>query len=636
MSKEIAALEAQIRHHNHLYWDKAAPEISDYEFDKLVRRLQELAPDSPVLQEMGPQAPREMGAEFRHKAPMLSLDKCYSDDELAKWADSFSGDVAAMPKYDGVACAIHYDARGRLSVAATRGDGAVGDDITQNILEVKDVPKNIGEGPVEVRGEVYMRLSVFERFKAEGMANPRNLTAGAVKLKDAKKSAGYALSFAAYDLLGTNDATQEDILKRLVRLGFSPIDHFVLPKERAAEAFASFAKMRPSLDYEIDGVVYKVNSTVEQKRLGQTAHHPRFALAYKFQGDSGASVLVAVEWSVARTGAITPVAIVEPVALSGVTITRASLHHVGFIDKLGLTLGARVVIVRRGGVIPNVEYVAEPGHGPVPIPTVCPSCGSPVIRERDFLFCTTPRTCPRAVVGQLAHYAAATDMLGFGEVILEQAYAAGLLRSPAEFYTLTWEKLATLERCGEKTAKKLLAEVDKTRRLPLAVFLRALGLSELGKNVSGLLATKYRTLDRVLSATEEELSATHGIGSAIAHAVVTGLADAKDTLAALRQHVTIEEPSADAPHGPWGGQSFVFTGKLTTLARSDAEKLVRARGGDVHSSVTKNTTYVVVGGDGTGEKSTKEKAAAKLVGQGVPLVIMNEPQFLAMVEAEPI
>jgi DNA ligase (NAD+) len=348
-------------------------------------------------------------------------------------------------------------------------------------------------------------------------------------------------------------------------------------------------------------------------------------------------VLRAVEWSVARTGAITPVAIVDAVTLSGVTVTRASLHNVGFITKLGLTLGAKVTLVRRGGVIPNVEFVTEPGTDPVPLPEVCPSCGSPVSREKDFLFCTTPGTCRRAVIGQIAHYAATCDMLGFGEGILQQAYDTGLLRSPADFYSLRWEDLAKLERSGEKIARKLVAEVDKKRTLELATFLRALGIAELGKHVSAILAAQYRTIDAVLAVGEEELAATHSIGETIAHSVVKGLADSRGAIDALRAHVTIVAPAAaeGSAQGALSGKSFVFTGKMVNLARSEAEKRVRALGGSVLSAVNKSLTYLVVGADKSGPKSTKEKAADKLVGQGAPIRILSEEDLVTILEGGP-
>ena len=626
--KQIAKLEEEIVHHNRLYWEDEKPEISDYDYDKLVLQLKELAPKSKVLEALGPS--RLFGTPFKHKQAMLSLDKCYSGEELVEWASSFEGKVVAMPKFDGIACSLHYDEKGALDVAATRGDGVTGDNITANALEIADIPASIEtDRALEVRGEIYMKLSVFAKYKAEGMANPRNLAAGAVKQKDRKKSASYGLSFAGYDLVGSTDDTQQKALAHLVKLGFPPVDHRVIDKDDIVAGYEAFAKLRPDLDYEIDGVVYKVDEVKEQRRLGQTSHHPRYAIAYKFQGDSGSSVLREVEWSVARTGAITPVAIVDPIALSGVTVTRASLHNVAFIDRLGLTINAKVTLVRRGGVIPNVEFVTEAGDQPVVIPETCPSCGSPTVRERDFLFCSTPKTCKRAILGQLAHFSSVTDMLGFGESILESAYDAGLLHDAADFYGLKAEDILKLDRAGEKLAKKLLSEVDKKRTLPLATFLRALGLSEIGKNVSQILADRYRTLDAVLAVTEEELAATHGIGDVIAKSVVEGLAENEDLIERLRKHVTFL--ASEGPvEGPLSGKSFVFTGKMVAFARSEGEKRVRALGGAVLSSVSKTLDYLVIGADKTGGPSTKEKTAEKLIGQGAAIARISEDELLAM------
>ena len=638
---DVTELAELLAHHNHRYWDLHAPEISDYDFDKLVEALKAVAPDHPVLGSMGPSL---SGKGVKHKVPMLSLDKCYSDEDLDKWATSFVGDAVMMPKFDGIACSLHYDSKGVLVRAVTRGDGITGEDITTNAREIADIPRTLKTPQsVEVRGEVFMRLSVFTKYKAEGMANPRNLAAGAIKQKDPKKSAAYGLNFAGYDVVGTAAKTHDEELKWLVAAGFSPIDYEVVTKADLRAAYQRMAALRPSLDYEIDGVVFKTNRNDEQDRLGSTAHHPRFALAYKFQGDSGTSVLRAVEWSVARTGAITPVAVVDPVSLSGVTVTRASLHHPGFITKLGLSLGAEVVMMRRGGVIPNVEFVSKAGDSPVVLPPACPECGAPTEMRDDFLFCTAPKTCRGVQIGMLGHFSASADMLGFGDTILQQAFDAGFLRSVKDFYTLKATDLASLDRCGDKVAQKLVKEVDKKRTLDLATFLRALGIPDLGKNVSKILSEKYQTLDAVLAVTEAEFSQVHGIGAVIAHNVIQGLKDNADLIKDLRQHVTISaplSPSAGAAAGAAGaagnafaGMTFVFTGKMQTLDRKGAEAQVASMGGTALDAVNKALTYLVVGDlKKPGEKSTKEKAADKLVAAGSTLKIISETDFLSMVD----
>ncbi|MBK6528886.1 MAG: NAD-dependent DNA ligase LigA [Deltaproteobacteria bacterium] len=638
---DVTELAELLAHHNHRYWDLHAPEISDYDFDKLVEALKAVAPDHPVLGSMGPSL---SGKGVKHKVPMLSLDKCYSDEDLDKWATSFVGDAVMMPKFDGIACSLHYDSKGVLVRAVTRGDGITGEDITTNAREIADIPRTLKTPQsVEVRGEVFMRLSVFAKYKAEGMANPRNLAAGAIKQKDPKKSAAYGLNFAAYDVVGTAAKTHDEELKWLVAAGFSPIDYEVVTKADLRAAYQRMAALRPSLDYEIDGVVFKTNRNDEQDRLGATAHHPRYALAYKFQGDSGTSVLRAVEWSVARTGAITPVAVVDPVSLSGVTVTRASLHHPGFITKLGLSLGAEVVMMRRGGVIPNVEFVSKAGDTPVVLPPACPACGAKTEMRDDFLFCTAPKTCRGVQIGMLGHFSASADMLGFGDTILQQAFDAGFLRSVKDFYTLKATDLASLDRCGDKVAQKLVKEVDKKRTLDLATFLRALGIPDLGKNVSKILSEKYQTLDAVLAVTEAEFSQVHGIGAVIAHNVIQGLKDNADLIKDLRQHVTISaplSPSAGAAAGAAGaagnafaGMTFVFTGKMQTLDRKGAEAQVASMGGTALDAVNKALTYLVVGDlKKPGEKSTKEKAADKLVAAGSTLKIISETEFLSMVD----
>ncbi|RYE76348.1 MAG: NAD-dependent DNA ligase LigA, partial [Myxococcales bacterium] len=434
---DVPALEALIRHHNHLYWDRHAPEISDTDFDVLVRRLQELAPASPVLTELGPSgAPQDrFGSPVKHKRPMLSLDKCYGDDELRDWTATFTGDVVVSPKFDGLACSLWYSERGDLYLGATRGDGVEGDDITANVRHVSDIPHKIdtGKREIEVRGELFMKLSVFAQFK-DKYSNPRNLTAGAIKHKDTKKSAAYQLSFAAYDLIGTDARTEQEKLDRLNAMGFSTYERKVVHRDEVVAAYREFAEKRPTFDFEIDGVVFKVERVAEQERMGLNAHHPRYAIAYKFQGDSGTTKLRGIEWSVARTGAITPVALIDPVVLSGALVGRASLHHPGYITKLGLSVDAEVLVTRRGGVIPNVEQVVKAGTTPFELPTRCPSCNGQVRPDGDFLYCSVPSTCRSARLGQMAHFVATTDIQGFGDRMLGELYDRGLARSPADLY----------------------------------------------------------------------------------------------------------------------------------------------------------------------------------------------------------
>ena len=367
----VAQLEEAVRFHNAAYWVDDAPVISDPDFDVLVETLRAKAPDSPVLDLIGPAGAGEAleeefgGEKVAHDPPMLSLDKCYDEPTLLRWFDKFEGDAVVTPKVDGVAVCIRFDGSGRLAVASTRGNGLFGELITEQVKRIVNVPESIEVGALEVRGEAYMPWSVFRAKFAAIYSSPRNLTAGALKQKDPEQTRKYEIHFFAYDVVGREFDSEAEKMAFVASIGFTPVDHRVVPHEKLQETFEEFEELRPTLDYDTDGVVYKANHTAEQKRMGFTAHHPRYAIAYKFQGDSGQSTLREVLWSVSRTGAINPVGIVDPVELSGATVTRVSLHNLSIMEKLGgeqgLRIHSKVVMVRRGGVIPHLERVVEPG-----------------------------------------------------------------------------------------------------------------------------------------------------------------------------------------------------------------------------------------------------------------------------------
>jgi len=627
MSRE--QLESEIRRHNRLYWEQQSPEISDYDYDRLVLRLRGVAPDSPVLLELGERRER-LGEPVEHERPMLSLDKCYTENELGEWADRIRGDFVAMPKLDGIACSLRYDANGRLRLAATRGTGFVGDDVTVNARAIRDAAQSVDVPGAEVRGEIYMRLSVFARWR-DRFSNPRNLAAGAMKQKDRGRSAAYELSFHAYDVVGAGLATETAKFEWLEKQGFPHLPHELVARADLQKAWERFAELRPTFDFEMDGVVFKANLAGEQERLGVTAHHPRGAIAYKFQGESGRTRLVQVEWSVSRTGAVTPVAIIEPVLLSGARVSRATLHHAGFVAKLQLTQGCEVLVTRRGGVIPNVEKVLVPGGAPLKAPEACPSCGSPVRWEGDFLFCSRRENCRASKIAELEHFCAVTEMLGFGERILEIAWDAGLVRSPPDLYAVTAAQLAQLERVGDKLAARLVREVNAARELPLSTFLRALGVPELGQHVSALLEQRYGTLEAVRTLTVEELAAVHSIGGIIARAVVEGLREKAPLVDALvPAHVRMKAPARTSAEGPLKGLSFVFTGKLEAVDRKVAQAEVRRLGAETPSGVSAALSYLVVGEEKEGEKSTKVRSAEKHRLKGAPIRILDEKGFLAL------
>ncbi len=647
-------LEVLVRRGNEEYWDKHRPTLPDTLYDQLVERLRRLEPDAAILSAMGPSRSDEpalepeqalqlapearFGASVRHARPMLSLDKCYAEPDLLAWAGKFTGDIVVMPKMDGVACSLRYDGSGRLMMAATRGSGSEGEDITANVLAIPAIPSTLPHtgGELEIRGELYMKLSDFQQFK-DTYANPRNLTAGSIKQKDRSKSRAESLSFFPYDIIGPEFVDEREKFERLKQLGFAEIDHEFVPREQLQAAYERFAKARATLDYEIDGVVYRTSLTREQVRLGLTGHHPRYAIAYKFQGDSGFTKLKGVLWSVSRTGVITPVALLEPIELSGAMIGRASLHNLNIYDALGLTHDCVVEVTRRGGVIPNVERVVEAGPDgqPFALPEHCPACSSPTVRQKkrdgEFLFCSRPKQCIQARLGELEHFAKVVDLQGFGPKVITAAADAGLLATPADYYTLRASDLEGLERLGEKSAQNLVAQVDAHRELPLAVFLQALGIEHLGKQNATLLAGEFLTLARVRSLTRADLIAIRGIKDAIADALVDGLTSRRELIDALLLHVTVqdgERPTA-VTGGALQGKSFVFTGALEGFTREQAQARVLALGGETPSGVTKSLTYLVVGA-GKGSKSSKQTKAESLIAAGAPLQVLSEDEFLRL------
>lgn len=623
----VGELEEAVRHHNYLYFVKNKSEISDQEFDRLVETLRKKKPDAPVLQEIGSDV-SQIGKTVRHEVLMLSLDKCYNEEDLNHWASKFEGDAVASPKIDGCAVSLNYNRQGILAMAATRGSGVEGEVITPNIKYIQDIPKQIRLKNIEVRGEIYMSLSVFKRYQ-ETFANPRNLAAGAIKQKDPRKTGAYHLSFFAYDLLYAGCKTEEEKRKWLEREKFPIVEGRRVSKNEMQKVFEAFYEKRLKQDYETDGVVYKANLVSEQERLGATAHHPRYAIAYKFQGDSGETVLKEVLWSVSRTGTITPVGIVEPVNLSGATVTRVSLHNYGLAKKMGVTIPSKVLMVRRGGVIPNVEEIIEGKGKPIQVPKKCPSCGSPIEVRDDFLYCANPKKCAVSKIGELNHFVKVVGIDGFGRKHLLQLYENGLVKDPADFYRLTADDLTPLERMGETLAAKLTANIDAKRKLPLDIFLRALGISELGKHVSKILAG-FGSVERVLKLKKEKLDEIPTIGERIAVIVVEGLKEKKKMIARLLKHVAVEKGIFKRKaQGPLSGKSFLFTGTLLAMPREEAQGLVEEKGGVAASSISKNLDYLVVGdGGGGGSKLGKVK---KLQKKGAKVRILSETRFVKMI-----
>jgi DNA ligase (NAD+) len=597
----------------------------------LVEKLRKIKPDSPVLEEVGSDlAPA--GKKIEHSSPMLSLDKCYELEDLMSWAKKLQGEVAASPKIDGLAIAIRYGAKGELEVAETRGDGVKGDDITQNVRRVKNIPHKISLPNLEIRGEIYMPLSVFKDYQSE-FANPRNLAAGALKHKDPEKTQEYRLSFFAYEIFGREVADEREAQKILKSMGFEPVaTRFAeIDPEQLKKIFEEYLTQRDRFDFEVDGVVYKASSMEVRNRLGASAHHPRWAIAYKFQGDSGTSILRDVEWSVSRTGTVTPIGIIDPVKLSGAMVSRVSLHNVALMKEKGVTLGAQVSVMRRGGVIPNLEKVLKKTDRPVVVPKQCPSCGYATEVRDEFLHCTNPKGCRKSKLGELRHFVDVMEIDGFGTKLIEQLYDAGFVEEIYDFYTLTVDDLLSLERVGEILAKKLIGNIESRRSVPLALFLRSLGIHELGKHMSQLLEKKYRNLESILNVTEEELVQVHTVGEIIAKEVTAGLRKKKKIINRLLKYVRLKEKTS-AKEGALSGKSFLFTGKMATMPRGEAEKQVEANGGEIALGVTKDLDYLVIGSEGykNRDKGNKWIKAETLIQKGAEIKILSEEEFFKL------
>lgn len=654
-SMSVSQLEDAIQLHNRLYWVENTPQISDPEFDRLVEALRDKHPDSEVLDAIGPAgAGVDLSAHLHgdeqvaHDPPMLSLDKCYEEQALHKWFDKFDGRAVASPKIDGVAVSLRYDAEGRLLVGATRGTGRVGELITGNVMHLIDVPRSIDTHSIEVRGEAYMPLSVFETRFAQEYSNPRNLAAGALKLKNPAATADYGIRFFAYDVLGVEFDSEADKMTWLSELGFETVDWHTVGFEGLQEAFDAIDADRHTRDYEMDGVVFRANRTEEQRRLGHTAHHPRYSIAYKFQGDSGESVLREVHWNVSRTGAINPVGVVDPVELSGAVVTRVSLHNLAIMESVAgsepLTLNSRVLMMRRGGVIPHLEKVLEAGDAPVNIPAQCPGCGAETFRDSDVLCAEHEASCRNARLKQLEHFTSQMEIKGIGPKLLEQMYDQELVSEPSDFYTLSVEELTSLERVGQKLAEKLISRIHDRREVRVDVFLRALGIDELGRHVAELLAENFEDLDAILAVEADALVEIPTIGEVIAEKVTAGFEQYADLIGSLREQLELvfPEPAVDPDEidSPIAGRSFLFTGALESMTRKIAKQRVKKLGGETPSSVIKSLDYLVMGDADIerfegGWRSSKLKKAESYNEGGASIAIVGESEFLELLEATP-
>ncbi|WP_079433518.1 NAD-dependent DNA ligase LigA [Zoogloea sp. LCSB751] len=676
-----AALRAELERHEHAYYVLDAPTVPDAEYDRLFRELQDLeaahpellTPDSPT-QRVGGQPSSEL-APVAHVVPMLSIrtetdttdQGALNFDQRVRRAlglDEQAAPVAyaAELKFDGLAISLRYE-NGVLVQAATRGDGSTGEDVTRNVRTVRQIPLRLkGDAPpvLEVRGEIYMRRDEFERFNARQEAaeqkifvNPRNAAAGSLRQLDPSITAQRPLSFFAYGLGDVQGWAQPDthsgVLDALAAFGLPVCEHRA--RVEGPEALARFhtemAAQRERLPFDIDGVVYKVDSIARQLELGFVSREPRWAVAHKYPAQEVATRLIGIDVQVGRTGALTPVARLEPVFVGGVTVTNATLHNQGEIDRKDVRLGDWVIVRRAGDVIPEVVGpIVERREGELErfdllksYPT-CPECGSHVVRGEDEAVarCTGGLFCPAQCKQALLHFAGrrAVDIDGLGEQIVNQLVEAGIVKTPADLYDasrVNAEVLAGLERMGEKSAANLMQAIDASRETTLARFIFALGIRNVGETTAKDLARHFGGIEALLAADEAALLVVPDVGPVVARCIAEFFAEAhnRDVIAALRREMRWPEtePAPSRPtEGGLAGKTFVLTGTLPSLRRDEAAAMIEAAGGKVSGSVSKKTSYVVAGADAG---SKLEKA------QQLGVIILDEDALralLASVEPE--
>lgn len=673
-------LVRQIRHHDKLYYQKDKPEVSDGEYDKLRLELEKIeaeypdliTPDSPT-QTVGA-APTSGFKKVKHSVPMLSLSNVFTDDDLGDFLDRvgrFLGldeseniELLAEPKIDGLSCSLRYDNR-KLVLAATRGDGAEGEDITANVRTIKDVPQELPEDApdvLEVRGEIYMRRDDFmalNKRQAEAgkqvFANPRNAAAGSVRQLDSKITASRPIHFFGYSLgeVSKDIAESQKVIRdRLASWGFAEAKPFKICKntEAVLKYYNEVMVLRPDLDYEIDGVVYKVNRIDWQERLGFVSRSPRWAVAHKFPAERAVTILNAIDIQVGRTGTLTPVARLEPITVGGVVVSNATLHNEDEIERKDVRIGDHVVIQRAGDVIPQiVEVVKDKRTGKekkFKYPDTCPECGSFAIREEGEVAkrCTGGLICPAQAKERLKHFVSrlAFDIEGLGEKIIEELWDKGLIKSPADIFRL--EKfsrtlnppLEEWEGWGKKSVSKLFASIESRKTISLDRFIYALGIRQIGEATAKKLAVNYTTIEKLRDAMKKaqqresdqynDLVSIEDIGPGVADDLLGFFAEDQniEILDDLRKILTIQPfERPDTSGGKVAGKTVVFTGTLVKLTRQEAKAGAERMGAKVAGAVSAKTDYLIAG-EGAGSKLKKAKE--------LNIQILSEEEWLDLIK----
>jgi DNA ligase (NAD+) len=663
--ERIAFLCAAIERHNRLYYENDAPEISDADYDALFAELRQLEeaypefvpPDSPTAR-VGGRA-LERFAAVSHRIPMLSLDNAFTPEDIAEFdrrvkrelglADDAAIAYVCEPKMDGLAVELVYE-EGLFVQGSTRGDGVTGEDITVNLKTVRDIPLRLATSRpprlLEVRGEVYLPLEPFRRLNAEReengeppFANPRNAAAGSLRQLDPKITARRPLTIFCYapgEVDGHHFGSQTAFLGTIAEWGL-PINHRAEPVNGVPGIVAFYAGLqerRETLPYEIDGVVIKVDDFGLQRELGAKSRSPRWAIAWKFPPRQAVTVVEDIVPSVGRTGVITPTANLRPVEVSGVTVSRATLHNWEEMERKDIRIGDTVVVERAGDVIPAVVRVlAEKRDGserPLAVPTTCPECGSPVIRiTGEVAVRCLGLACPAQIRESIIHFASrhAMDIDGLGEKYIDQLLRLGLVRDVADLYCLTVDGLMQFERMGDKLAENLLGAIEASKKRELATFIFALGIRHVGERTARQLAASFGSLENLMNAGEEELLTIRDIGPQVARSITAFFAAAENRRIIERLLAAGVSPPVTHKRvgGRFTGKTFVFTGALERFSRSEAQKMVENEGGHAAGSVSKKTDYVVAGAE-AGSKLDKAKALG--------VTVLSEEEFLQMMAGD--
>ena len=653
IKREIEALRAELLEHNRRYYVEDAPSISDYEYDMLMRRLKALeaehpeliTPDSPT-QKVGGAAVSAF-AEVRHEVQMDSLQDLFSKEEIMDFdgrvrAVANAAEYAVELKIDGLSVAVEYR-NGVLYQGVTRGDGVTGEDVTHNIKTIKTLPQRIIDAPERliVRGEVYMPRETFERLNEERemrgeslFANPRNAAAGSLRQLDAKIAAERGLDIIVFNTQlcdGVTFKTHAESLEYLKKLGF-PVSPYFNVYKTAEEAFAEVERLgalRDDLPFQIDGAVLKVNDLAMRDALGRTTKFPKWAAAYKYPPEQKKTKLLDIVIQVGRTGVLTPNAVLRPVHVSGVTVSRATLHNRDFIKEKDIRIGDTVIVQKAGDIIPEIVEVVKEFRGentkPYEMPEVCPVCGARAFSEEDEAAVRCVNTdCPAQRLRNIIHFASrdAMDIDGMGPAVVEQLLLKGLIVDAADIYRVKAEDVAEIERMGEKSAANLIEAIEKSKENDLSRLIFALGIRHVGQKAGKVLASHFKTLDALIAAEEDELTAIFDVGEAMAKSIKRffSLPTSREFVEKLRSAGVNFESQIEVGDA-FANMTFVLTGTLTRFTRQEAEAKIEALGGKASGSVSKKTTYVVAG-ESAGSKLTKAQSL------GIP--VLTEDEFIEM------